>query len=301
MPGSMEATAFLDSLVLAITHLGSGPGVISLTLLYTWWIDPSGGRKLGILLGLSWMVNLTLKEVFALPRPYQVDAEAATEAARATGRGPGFPSGHTQATTTFWVYLAGLHRRRWLWIAAAAMMAAVGFSRIWLGVHFPLDILGGLAVGPVLAVVGLKAPAPRCPPPWVAPLAILAVFPAVLAGKSFAEAAGLTVGLVLSPGDHRIPRTRMRRLGVAVGGLVVLWGLYLALGPLMERLPSLALPAALAGTDAGGAGGAVGASGIAAETWGGYLRAAGLTLFAFGLWPRWVLGVETPPAAAAGD
>jgi len=275
----METSALVDSLVLAITHLGSGPGVISLALLYTWWLDPPGGRKLGILLGLSWMLNLTLKEVFALPRPYDVDAGAASQTARATGRGPGFPSGHTQATATFWGFLAWHHGKRWLWAVGAGMVAAVGVSRVWLGVHYPMDIVGGLAVGLIVAAVGVKAPAPRCPALWIAPLAILAVFPAVLAGKSFAEAAGLTVGLVLSPGDHRLPRTRARRLLVAAGGLAVLWGLYLALDPVMERLPALPF-------------GAAGTSGIAADTWGGYLRAALLTLFAFGLWPRWVLGRE---------
>lgn len=283
----MEISVLVDSLVLAVTHLGSGPGVISLALLYTWWLDPPGGRKLGILLGLSWMLNLTLKEVFALPRPFDADSGAASLAARATARGPGFPSGHTQATATFWGFLAWHHGRRWLWAVGAVMVTAVGISRVWLGVHYPLDVAGGLAVGLVLAAVGVHVPAPRRPAAWFAPLAILAVFPAVLVGKSFAEAVGLTVGLVLSPGDHRLPPTRIRRLLVAAGGLIALWGLYLAIDPLIERLPTLPFAAA-------------GAGGVDADTWGGYLRAALLTLFAFGLWPRWVLGRETGETGESG-
>lgn len=286
----MELAALLDSLVLAITHLGSGPGVISLALLYAWWVDPAGGRKLGVLLGFSWLLNLTLKELFALPRPFDAEIDTASEAARATARGPGFPSGHTQATATFWFFLAGHRRNRWLLGVAFVMVVLVGLSRVWLGVHYPLDVLGGLAAGVVLAWLGVRAPEPPRLPLWSAPLWILAGMPVVLTNESFAEAAGLTVGMFLAPGDHRVPETRGRRLLVAAGGLVVLWGIYLLAGTAMEGLPALA-----AGTALGGG------SGVPAETWGGYLRAAVLTLFAFGLWPRWVLGrrVEEPPAEPA--
>ena len=280
----MEISAAVDSFVLAVTHLGSGPGVISMALLYSWWIDPPGGRRLGILLGFSWLLNLTLKDLFALPRPFQTDPAAASEAARTTARGPGFPSGHTQATSTFWFFLAFHHRRRWLYGVAVVAVVLVGLSRVWLGVHYPLDILGGLAVGLVLAWLAVKAPQPGRLPPWAAPLAVLLAFPAVLAGESFAEAAGLTVGMVAAPGDHRVARTRSRRLLVAVGGLVVLWGIYLLVEPVMERLPPLPL-AALGDVPAG--------------TWGGYLRAAVLTLFAFGLWPRWVLGRAHRPGSGS--
>lgn len=271
----MEVSAVVDSVVLAITHLGSGPGVISMALLYTWWVDPQGGRRLGIVLGISWLLNLGLKGLFALPRPFHADLAAASEGARATARGPGFPSGHAQATTTFWFFLAFHHRRRWLFAVAVVAVVLVGGSRVWLRVHFPLDVVGGVAVGLVLAWLAVRAPRPGRLALWTAPLLILAAFPAVWAGESFAEAAGLTVGMVVAPGDHRVPRTRPQRLLVAVGGLVVLWGIYLLVGPAMESLPALAVG---------------GLRAVPAGTWGGYLRAAVLTLFAFGLWPRWVLG-----------
>jgi len=282
----MEPAALFDSIVLAITHLGSGPGVISLALLYAWWVDPAGGRKLGVLLGLSWLLNLSLKQVFSLPRPFDAEVDAASDLARATARGPGFPSGHTQATATFWFFLAGHRRNRWLLAFAFVMVVLVGLSRVWLGVHYPMDILGGLAVGVVLAWLGVRAPEPPRLPLWSAPLWILAGMPLVLAGEDFAAAAGLTVGVLLAPGDHKVPRTRGQRLLVAVGGLVVMWGIYLLAGMAIDGLPALAAGTAMAGE-----------TGVPPEAWAGYLRAAVLTLFAFGLWPRWVLGRRAEKAA----
>lgn len=270
----MEASTFIDSLVLAVTYLGSGPGVISMALLYTWWVDPDGGRKLGIVLGVSWLLNLTLKDLFALPRPFELEGDAATAAARSTARGPGFPSGHTQATTTFWFFLAGHHRFAGLYGLAFGLALLVGASRVWLGVHFPVDVLGGFGVGLVLAWIGVRIPRFRAVPLWAGPLVVVAGLPLVVPGESFAEAAGLTVGMLLAPGDHRVPESRGQRVWVAVGGLAVLWGLYVLVEPAMERLPAVA----------------VGTERIPAEAWVGYLRAAGLTWFAFGLWPRWVLG-----------
>jgi undecaprenyl-diphosphatase len=67
-----------------------------------------------------------------------------------------FPSGHTMAATigygmlayvlaTYW-WPRGV-RRRFLYLAAAALTFVVGLSRIYLGMHFPTDVLGGLAAG----------------------------------------------------------------------------------------------------------------------------------------------------------
>jgi membrane-associated phospholipid phosphatase len=66
--------------------------------------------------------------------------------------GPSFPSGHTTAATLFaiccaWVLMARVPAgwaRRATWAAAALYAAVIGWSRIWLGVHWPTDVLGGL-------------------------------------------------------------------------------------------------------------------------------------------------------------
>lgn len=281
----MEASTVVDSLVLAVTYLGSGQGVISLALLYTWWVDPQGGRRLALLLGVSWLINQGLKDLFGLPRPFQVDGGLASPAAAATAYGHGFPSGHAQGTSTFWFYLAFLHGRSGLYVLAGVMVLAVGLSRVFLGVHYVMDVVAGVGVGVVLAWLGVRAPRVGPAPWWMGPGVCLAVFPAVLLGVRYAEAAGLVVGVFLARGDHRVPEGRWGRLGVAVGGLALLWGSYYLLSPVMGALPALPV--------AGGE--------IPAETWGRYVRAVLLSWLAFGLWPGWVLGCESSgPSADPG-
>lgn len=72
-----------------------------------------------------------------------------------TAGGPAYPSGHTTAATLFaascaWALAARAHAgwpRRAIWAGAAVYAVAVGWSRIWLGVHWPTDVVGGWLYG----------------------------------------------------------------------------------------------------------------------------------------------------------
>jgi hypothetical protein len=61
--------------------------------------------------------------------------------------GYGLPSGHAQFVVVFWGVVAGWVRKPWFWFLSVALMAAIGFSRIYLGVHFPSDVIAGWALG----------------------------------------------------------------------------------------------------------------------------------------------------------
>src|SRR5438067_609200 len=101
------------------------------------------------------ILDVALKHTFGRPRPapfFGVPLPASAS----------FPSGHALASFCFFGVLAGLlaHRMRsrvlatLLWAAAAALAAAIGYSRIYLGVHYPTDVVAGYLAAAIW-VVGL--------------------------------------------------------------------------------------------------------------------------------------------------
>ena len=119
-----------------------------LPLIY-WCVDKRRGMRIGVLVFLSAAVNMRLKLVFAQPRPY--DLEPALGLARESTFG--LPSGHAQSLAVFTGTAAPLFRRPWGLVLAIALPLLVGISRIYLGVHFPTDVLAGWAIG--AAIIGL--------------------------------------------------------------------------------------------------------------------------------------------------
>jgi len=103
-----------------------------------------------VLLLLSECVNAAAKSLAAQPRPFQYDARAKK---LIDAGGGGFPSGHTQGAVVVWGYLAWCVRRPWLWAVAGALMVLIPLSRVYLGVHFPTDLVGGYALGAALLVL----------------------------------------------------------------------------------------------------------------------------------------------------
>jgi len=169
------ATPWLDTLMTWVTDLGSEEAYIAMVIATYLAIDARAGQKLGVLLVTSFFVNQYAKGFFDTPRPFEIDPDVVrTERALAGAGGAGFPSGHAQSSATFWLYAAALARRPWFWGLALALVALVSFSRLYLGVHIPADIVGGLAIGVTLVAIavvversGLRLPA------WL--LALLAV------------------------------------------------------------------------------------------------------------------------------
>jgi undecaprenyl-diphosphatase len=103
-----------------------------------------------------WGADLTatvLKSVVDRPRPYRVLPEA--EPLLRGDVGSSFPSGHAATSFAGALVLAYLVRRAVP--ALLVLAAAVAFSRVYVGVHYPLDVLGGAALGSAAALLAVAA------------------------------------------------------------------------------------------------------------------------------------------------
>jgi undecaprenyl-diphosphatase len=135
-----------------ITLLGSTMFLVPFGTFLVWWLVKTGRRRAAVLLILAALggeaIDQGLKLLFARPRPDAFFGLAQPETYS-------FPSGHSMASCCFYGALAiilasqaGSRSRRFaIWAGAVALIAAVGFSRIYLGVHYPTDVLGGYLAG----------------------------------------------------------------------------------------------------------------------------------------------------------
>lgn len=111
-------------------------------------------RKIGICLLLSLGVgfllgNMVLKNMIARQRPCWIDNQILLLIPNP--RDYSFPSGHSLAafegSVSIWLY----HRRWGMWFLFLAVLIA--FSRLYLFVHFPTDVLGGITLGTIIAIL----------------------------------------------------------------------------------------------------------------------------------------------------
>lgn len=128
----------------AVTWLGNEEFFLLLMPLVYWCINSRLGLRLGLLVLLGDALNLVFKVLWALPRPYWIDARVKPMAVDTTF---GLPSSHAQNAAAVWTFFALQLRKTWAWIAAAILVVSIGLSRVVLGVHFTIDVLGGALIG----------------------------------------------------------------------------------------------------------------------------------------------------------
>jgi undecaprenyl-diphosphatase len=150
--------ALLQRSVLEITALGEGSVVIALTLVAALILAVDRHRLAAFLLIIAayggLVLNAALKHIFHRPRPH-IFTWGATVASSS------FPSGHAMNAAVLYLTIALVLTRlepRW-WarlltlIVAVLLIALICLSRLYLGVHYPTDVIGGLIIG--IAWVGV--------------------------------------------------------------------------------------------------------------------------------------------------
>lgn len=133
----------LTFLMKAITFLGSEYAYLAMLPLFYWCYDERKALRLAFVVLLSAWLNLFLKELWMQPRPYDLDPSVGMASEKTSG----FPSGHAQGSVGFWGIAASWMRGPAAIALAVFMPLAIGFTRVYLGVHFPTDVLAGWAVG----------------------------------------------------------------------------------------------------------------------------------------------------------
>lgn len=147
-----------DAFFSLITHLGSETGLIIVGLLFYWCFDKKQAHLLFLVGFVGTTVNQFLKLLFHIPRPWVLDPTLSPiESAVPDASGFSFPSGHTQSSVGLFGLLARLFRKKkvLMW-SAIAVCVLVPFSRMYLGVHTPMDVLVSVLVA--LALIFLLSP-----------------------------------------------------------------------------------------------------------------------------------------------
>jgi len=147
----------LDSPFKALTFMGNREFFLLFMPLIYWCIDRRTGARLFILLLFSVYLNAVTKVLANQPRPFNYDPRV-----KQLGHagGGGLPSGHTQNAVVIWGYLAVRSKKTIWWIVAGFLMIGIPLSRIYLGVHFPTDLVGGYFLGALILILFLLI-APR--------------------------------------------------------------------------------------------------------------------------------------------
>ncbi len=135
----------LDIFFQMVTMTGEENFYIIAAAIIFWCINKKFGYKLGFALLTSTIVNTLLKSLVNASRPIGVAGIRSLRVQTATGQS--FPSGHTQGAVTFWFSWIREIRKRWIYIVGIVAIILVAYSRMYLGVHYPIDVIGGIVIG----------------------------------------------------------------------------------------------------------------------------------------------------------
>jgi membrane-associated phospholipid phosphatase len=142
----LTRTPSLDNVMTFLNLLDTFPFYIFFVSCIWWLYRQKCGFHLLCLLVLSIVVNSDLKAIFSQPRPFWLDPQLGL----VTVPDFGFPSGGAQTMTALFGYLALTVKKRWFWVVSIGFVLLISFSRVYLGIHFPSDIIGGWVVGALL-------------------------------------------------------------------------------------------------------------------------------------------------------
>ena len=143
----------LNEFMLAVTYLGDEIAFLVTAMVIFWCVDKKQGYYIMSVGFLGTILNQFMKLWFRIPRPWVKDPDfTILEAAREGASGYSFPSGHTQSAVGTFGSIAYTTKNRLVRILGIVIAVLVPFSRMYIGVHTPLDVLTAAGIAVVLMV-----------------------------------------------------------------------------------------------------------------------------------------------------
>ncbi len=127
-----------------ITFLGNEEFFLFIAPAFYWCLDAALGMRLGLGALSSSILNGAIKIGLRGPRPYWLDQGVKAFRIESSF---GVPSNHAQTATVVWGSIARYINKKWVWGLCILVIALIGLSRMYLGVHFPHDVLLGWIIG----------------------------------------------------------------------------------------------------------------------------------------------------------
>ena len=148
------ANPFLDGLFQFITMFGEEAILIPLIAVIYWAFNKKMGEYIAYASLTSVLVNGAIKDIFKAKRPIGEPGIRSLKVETATGYS--FPSGHTQGTASFWGAIAIYLKKNYMYGISALIIVLVAISRLYLGVHYPKDVLFGAIFGILTSSIAYK-------------------------------------------------------------------------------------------------------------------------------------------------
>ena len=176
----------LDAVMSLITRLGEETAFLVAALILLWCADKRRGYYVLFVGFIGVLANQFLKLLFRVPRPWVLDPEfTIVESAREAATGYSFPSGHTQSAVGTFGAIAYTSKKKWCRYLAVAAAVLVPFSRMYLGVHTPADVLVSAAIA--VALIFLLKPLVYAEKPMNIPSLLTTMFLLAVAYLCFTQ------------------------------------------------------------------------------------------------------------------
>ena len=143
---------FLNTLFEFITVFGEETLLVFIIVTLWFAFDKKFAQKLLFITMASMSVNGVIKNIAQVPRPFASGEVTCVRPETATGYS--FPSGHTQNFTT-WTSLTAMQlKKKWFTVLVTILILLVAFSRVYLGAHYPSDVVVSVVIGTAFGTIG---------------------------------------------------------------------------------------------------------------------------------------------------